>query len=550
MNIDAHTLPQPREIWRTVHSLEPSQLDDKPLPNSPFADFPPGQQPKLRRELVYFPSDVEALVRLATWSETLRKSERECNRQRKEAVRRPEADVQALVEQYENAKEIAENNWKLYEDAKSRYGKVLPCGHPEQCNQNSAETGKVLYCGWCNAVSYQRDLTTDQRERAEKAEKSDAFHIEACAAHQRHIDELQTALRVKDTEVADWTESYWRQSQDRAFILNEKHEIEASLSTVSEQLKCHQDSQENLYRYCNDETQWELPMTGKDLTARDKIRCLRESHTNAINEERRLRAEGQEQFARAEKAEAELAILKVNVDVLRAENAEHVKELAALRAKPAELPEEVIRLLRRSEKLCGGGFCIEHADEIRDYLANAKPQPPAEQAGAGECNKITGLESSAMPQGTPAPAAPQSDFHSGPHPNELEKKSGVLNRYMVLHADGSVCDPDAVYFVLRLDSHPNCDEKHVMSCRAACRTYAGLVKDHLPALSHELFMTCDRLSFESRAEIVGIGNLSRPAESEGICHPAAPPWPYLDNECGRNSYRESLAAPAIQEGTK
>ena len=86
--------------------------------------------------------------------------------------------------------------------------------------------------------------------------------------------------------------------------------LKAHLSTVNEQLKRHQDSQENLYKYCCDESQWELPMTGKDLTARDEIYYLRESHTNSVNEERRLRKESQEQFARAEKPEAELARLR------------------------------------------------------------------------------------------------------------------------------------------------------------------------------------------------------------------------------------------------
>jgi len=37
----------------------------------------------------------------------------------------------------------------------------LPCGHPSACMEVSAETGEPLYCGWCNAVSYQRDLTSD-----------------------------------------------------------------------------------------------------------------------------------------------------------------------------------------------------------------------------------------------------------------------------------------------------------------------------------------------------------------------------------------------------
>jgi len=42
----------------------------------------------------------------------------------------------------------------------------LPCGHPISCNIRSAEMGEILYCGWCNSISFQRDLTADaERER-------------------------------------------------------------------------------------------------------------------------------------------------------------------------------------------------------------------------------------------------------------------------------------------------------------------------------------------------------------------------------------------------
>jgi len=40
----------------------------------------------------------------------------------------------------------------------------LPCGHPDACNIRSAETGEILYCGWCDSISFQRDLTTDTEQ--------------------------------------------------------------------------------------------------------------------------------------------------------------------------------------------------------------------------------------------------------------------------------------------------------------------------------------------------------------------------------------------------
>lgn len=38
----------------------------------------------------------------------------------------------------------------------------MSCGHPKACEVISAETGEILYCGWCNAVSMARDSMTDK----------------------------------------------------------------------------------------------------------------------------------------------------------------------------------------------------------------------------------------------------------------------------------------------------------------------------------------------------------------------------------------------------
>jgi hypothetical protein len=77
------------------------------------------------------------------------------------------------------------------------------------------------------------------------------------------------------------------------------------LATVNECNKSYCDSLNNLGAFCRDATKWELPMSGHALTARDLIRELRQSQENCITEERRLRAEHQEEFARAQEMTAE-----------------------------------------------------------------------------------------------------------------------------------------------------------------------------------------------------------------------------------------------------
>ena len=71
-------------------------------------------------------------------------------------------------------------------------------------------------------------------------------------------------------------------------------------------------------------------------------------------------------------------------------------------------------------------------------------------------------------------------------PTEEEKAAGLLPKYHITHADGTPCDPNAQYFVLRLDFHDGCDEKHVAACRTAALTYADEIAEHLPALSADL----------------------------------------------------------------
>jgi hypothetical protein len=66
----------------------------------------------------------------------------------------------------------------------------------------------------------------------------------------------------------------------------------------------------------------------------------------------------------------------------------------------------------------------------------------------------------------------------------LEQK-GLINKYYVCKADGRECDPNAEYFVLRLDDGST-DPKHVEACRQAVLCYAEGIKDHLPQLHKDL----------------------------------------------------------------
>lgn len=83
----------------------------------------------------------------------------------------------------------------------------LPCGHPVGCNVISAETGKILYCGWCNAVSFQRDLRNDETIRAERyrvlleeAKKEFSRVLVATSDNERVYDWLK---RVRQTLALD-----------------------------------------------------------------------------------------------------------------------------------------------------------------------------------------------------------------------------------------------------------------------------------------------------------------------------------------------------------
>jgi hypothetical protein len=66
-----------------------------------------------------------------------------------------------------------------------------------------------------------------------------------------------------------------------------------------------------------------------------------------------------------------------------------------------------------------------------------------------------------------------------------EAERGLYNRYQVLKTNGDSCDPNAEYFVLRLDGYGN-DIRHIQACRKAVLRYAEEIKSHLPKLADDL----------------------------------------------------------------
>lgn len=62
--------------------------------------------------------------------------------------------------------------------------------------------------------------------------------------------------------------------------------------------------------------------------------------------------------------------------------------------------------------------------------------------------------------------------------------TGLINKYIISKTDGFPVDPDAKYFVLRLDV--NGDREHVIACRKAINTYLQAIRDYLPDLSNDL----------------------------------------------------------------
>lgn len=70
-------------------------------------------------------------------------------------------------------------------------------------------------------------------------------------------------------------------------------------------------------------------------------------------------------------------------------------------------------------------------------------------------------------------------------PSKHENPNGLHGRYTIAKADESPVDPQAEYFVLRLDSGGS-DPAHIKACRKAVMTYADEIEPHLPQLAADL----------------------------------------------------------------
>ena len=70
-------------------------------------------------------------------------------------------------------------------------------------------------------------------------------------------------------------------------------------------------------------------------------------------------------------------------------------------------------------------------------------------------------------------------------PTKTENPNGLHQRYGITHLDGSPIDPEADYFILRLDERCQ-DQKHIKSCRKAILTYADEIEYHLPQLADDI----------------------------------------------------------------
>jgi hypothetical protein len=81
-------------------------------------------------------------------------------------------------------------------------------------------------------------------------------------------------------------------------------------------------------------------------------------------------------------------------------------------------------------------------------------------------------------------------------PSAQDNPNGLHQRYIVSKANGKAVDPNAIYFVLRLDSGGG-DQMHINACRHAALQYAEYVmlgnSPHLAQLGWELHRLVDGL---------------------------------------------------------
>ncbi len=69
--------------------------------------------------------------------------------------------------------------------------------------------------------------------------------------------------------------------------------------------------------------------------------------------------------------------------------------------------------------------------------------------------------------------------------SEAESPEGLHMRYIVTKANGDPVDPDAFYFVLRIDSGGD-DRRHLKACHEAALVYCDHIEEFLPDLAKDL----------------------------------------------------------------
>ncbi len=68
--------------------------------------------------------------------------------------------------------------------------------------------------------------------------------------------------------------------------------------------------------------------------------------------------------------------------------------------------------------------------------------------------------------------------------------TGLFDKYNITKTDGTLVDPEAVYFVLRLDPH----------ARRVVGTYSFLCRDDNPELSADLLMMLQQLEHQRKED--------------------------------------------------
>jgi hypothetical protein len=71
-----------------------------------------------------------------------------------------------------------------------------------------------------------------------------------------------------------------------------------------------------------------------------------------------------------------------------------------------------------------------------------------------------------------------------PPPTSEQKPKGLYGKYIIQKANGKPIDPEAEFFVLRLD--PLGEMNHVKACRKAVQVYANEIEPFIPELAKDL----------------------------------------------------------------